>query len=243
MTTPSFTVDALTAALPETTGTLSLPGLDGPIAIYRDRWGIPHVRAGSVHDAFFGQGFVHAQDRLWQMDADRRRASGRWAAVVGPAGLEQDVLMRRFRLVASARADYEQGIDAETRATLDAYADGVNAFVELARASGRLPVEYRLLDEVPAAWRPWDSLLVYKVRHVQMGVWEAKVWRARLVNQVGPAMAARLLPGYAPGHLLVVPPGAAYSGPPLDGLEILEQGAAVVGLVPAVGGRGGGGGG
>ena len=88
----------LKAVLPDLTGTLNLAGLDGPVTVYRDRSGIPHVQASSLHDAFFAQGFVTAQDRLWHMDWDRRRALGRWAEIAGPSGVEQDKLMRRFRL-------------------------------------------------------------------------------------------------------------------------------------------------
>ena len=84
--------------LPETTGTLRLTGLEGPVEVYRDQYGIPHARAGSVHDAFFAQGFVTAQDRLWQMEYDRRRATGRWAEYAGASAVEQDVTMRRFQI-------------------------------------------------------------------------------------------------------------------------------------------------
>ena len=84
----------------------TVKGIEGPIDILRDPEGIPHVRAQSAHDAFFGQGWVHAQDRLFQMEYDRRRAHGRWAEWVGPAGVENDKLFRRFRLEASARLDW-----------------------------------------------------------------------------------------------------------------------------------------
>ena len=96
----------LEAAIPSHTGTMHLDGLNGTVEVVRDSLGIPHIRAGSVHDAFFAQGYVHAQDRLWQMEYDRRRALGRWAEVAGPTGLEHDILMRRLRLGASAQADY-----------------------------------------------------------------------------------------------------------------------------------------
>ena len=81
----------LEAAIPSHAGTMHLDGLDGSVEVVRDSLGIPHIRAGSVHDAFFAQGYVHAQDRLWQMEYDRRRALGRWAEVAGPTGLEHDL--------------------------------------------------------------------------------------------------------------------------------------------------------
>ena len=95
----------LQAALPDVTSTLHLPGLHRSVDVCRDRWGIPHIRAEDEHDAFFAQGFVTAQDRLWHMDYDRQRALGRWAEWAGPAALPEDRLMRTFRLERAARAD------------------------------------------------------------------------------------------------------------------------------------------
>ncbi len=102
----SLGADDLQTAVPNLTGTITLSGLERPVEVYRDRFGIPHIRAGSVHDAFFAQGFVHAQDRLWFMDYDRRRAYGRTAEFLGAASLEMDILMRRLQLGVSAQADY-----------------------------------------------------------------------------------------------------------------------------------------
>lgn len=196
----------LQAALPEVTGTVRLTGLEGPVEIFRDALGIPHIRAGSRHDAFFAQGFVHAQDRLWQMEYDRRRAQGRWAEYAGPAAVDQDTLMRRFGLVRSAQADYA-AFSAETRASLDAYAAGVNAFIA---TSAALPVEYDLVEGAPEPWEPWHSCAVYKVRHILMGVWGQKLWRARQFKALGKELAAKLRAGADVSGPLVVPPGATY---------------------------------
>ncbi len=174
------------AALPDLTSSLRLPGLIGPVEVWRDPEGIPHARAGSVHDAFFAQGFVHAQDRLWHMEYDRRRASGRWAELVGEVGVPQDALARRLGLARSARIDYEISAP-ETRAMLDAYAAGVNAFLATTRT---WPIEFQLLDLRPEPWAPWDSLAVFKIRHVEMGPWQTKLWRARLIRQLGPRLAS-----------------------------------------------------
>ncbi len=210
----------LEQALPDLQGTLTLKGLEGTVHVVRDKYGIPHVRAQSIHDAFFAQGFVTAQDRLWQMDYDRHRAYGRWAEYAGKAGLEQDKLMRRFRLLASARADYEE-VGVRARVMLDAYAAGVNAFIQSTKT---LPIEYTILGTEPEPWQPWDCLAVYKVRHILMGLLETKVWRAKLLNHLGPEKTAMLYPGYTPGHLLILPPGATYQGQGADGLDILVQG-------------------
>ena len=214
----------LKAALPDTSKDLRLKGAQGIIEIYRDEFGIPHIRAQTLHDAFFGQGFVTAQDRLWHMDYDRRRAYGRWAEVAGASEVEQDAMMRRFQIGPTVRDDY-RAINDGARKMLDAYTAGANAFLDSTQA---LPVEFDITGTRPEPWKPWDCLAVYKVRHLFMGVFEWKLWRAQLVNALGPERSADLLRGYQPGHLIISPPGAAYDGPVLSGLEELARGLEAV---------------
>ena len=214
----------LIAALPVLDGSIDLQGLTSGVEICRDPDGIPHVNAATVADAFFAQGFVHAQDRLWQMEYDRRRAYGRWAECAGRPALAQDIYYRRLGLGASADADYE-AVDAATREMLDVYAAGVNAFLTTTRT---LPVEFRLLDVRPDPWTPPDSLAVFKVRHVEMGPWQAKLWRARLVGHLGPQLAAKLCPGTQTNPMLILPPGLEYGGPAPDGLEVFTTLAATL---------------
>ena len=217
----SLTSDVLTSALPDTSSPRALPGMHSAAEIIRDSFGIPHVKAASSWDAFFAQGFVTAQDRLWHMDLDKHRAYGRWAEFAGAPGLEQDLMMRRFRLGESAQADYN-AIDQSSRSMLDAYSSGVNAFIATTAA---LPVEYALVGAAPEPWQPWDSLAVLKLRHIFMGTFESKIWRAKLVNHLGPEKAAALLPGYQKGQLLILPPGAEYLGDQSNVLEELSKGA------------------
>ena len=218
------TREDLKSALPDTSKTMRLKGLDATVEIYRDRHGIPHVSAQTTNDAFFGQGFAAAQDRLWHMDYDRRRAYGRWAEFAGETAIEQDKMMRRFQITPTVRKDYE-ALNSETRAMLDAYTSGVNAFIE---TTDSLPVEYGIVGGKPEAWQPWDCLAVFKVRHILMGVFEGKIWRARLLNSLGPEKAANLLRGYQPGHLVIAPPGAEYDGPVIDSLKELSKGEETV---------------
>jgi penicillin amidase len=218
----------LEAALPDVRATVRIRGLGARAEVWRDADGIPHVRAETPADAFLAQGFVHAQDRLWQMEYDRRRAYGRWAELAGPSALAQDVLMRRCGLEASARADYAAVAD-DTRAMLDAYAAGVNAFMEL---TPTLPIEFQLLGLAPEPWKPWDAGAVFKVRHLSMGVWQLKAWRARLVRRLGPELTAKLAPGAQPNPMLIVPPGLEYQGPPIDGRDELTRLADVLAAVP-----------
>ncbi len=190
------------------------------VTILRDVHGIPHVRADHVQDAFFGQGFATAQDRLWHMDFDRRQAYGEWSKFAGSSGIESDRMMRRFQIRTSVFSDYKN-LKRETREMFDAYASGVNAFIE---STENLPIEYSIVESNPEPWLPEDCMAVYKVRHIMMGVFEGKLWRAQLVNELGSERASELLLGYQPGHLLVTPPLAQYSGDFLDGIEHFKQG-------------------
>ena len=212
----------LQAALPDVTSTLHLPGLQQPVEICRDAWGIPHIRADNEHDAFFAQGFVTAQDRLWHMDYDRHRALGRWAEWAGPAVLPEDRLMRTFRLERAARADLSVSSHA-AQAMLESYTAGVNAFITTTRT---LPIEYTILDTTPEPWEAWHCLAVYKVRNMLMGTYEMKLWRARLALGLGPEKAAALFQDSPQGTLVTTPPGETYQGPPLDCLDDLAAVAA-----------------
>src|SRR5215203_7565350 len=132
----------LASAVSRMDGTLAVHGPYAPVTIRRDAYGVAHVSAENEHDAWFGQGFAAAQDRLWQMEYDRRRAAGRWAEVAGPVALPADRQARRLQLARAAQADLAAMSD-ETRAMFQAYADGVNAFL----TSGEpLPVEYALTE-------------------------------------------------------------------------------------------------
>ena len=213
----------LVDALPDLRSPVRLRGLDGPVDVYRDSLGIPHGLAGTSQDAFFAQGFFCAQDRLWQMDWDRHRAYGRSAEWLGPAAVEQDAFLRRMGLEASARADYG-AIDGPTRAMLDAYAAGVNAFIA---CGGPLPAEYKLLDEQPEPWRAWDGLAVFKVRHLFMGTFEFKLWRGRLIDRIGPEATAALFPVHVPGDLMMIPTGAEFTGEQSDAPELMRVAASI----------------
>jgi penicillin G amidase len=218
----SITHADLHAALPDVVSTLPVSGLQEPVEIVRDHWGIPHIRAATEHDAFLAQGFVTAQDRLWQMDYDRHRALGRWSELAGPPGLKEDRLMRTLRLEGAAKADYQVS-SPEAQAMLDAYSAGVNAFITTTQS---LPIEYTLVQARPEPWEAWHCLAVYKVRNMFMGTYEMKLWRARLALALGAAQAAPLFRGYPEDGLVAVPPGETYQGPPRECLDELAAVAA-----------------
>src|SRR5215472_13726551 len=135
-----------------------LRGLDGPVEVIRDRYGVPHCRAVSEHDAFFAQGFMHAVDRLWQMDYDRRRGLGRAAEVTGQAGVTGDTLYRRLGLAAAVQRDLS-ALSAAARDMLAAYAAGVNALIRTSRTADAMPgwrmsAEFELTGQPPGPWSP-----------------------------------------------------------------------------------------
>lgn len=165
-----MTGDQLKAALPDVTSEMSLAGLLAVVTVYRDPWGIPHIRAENEHDLFFAQGFVTAQDRLWHMDYDRHRALGRWAEWVGVSGVDQDRLMRAAGMGRTAKLDHE-ACSESARAMVDAYTQGVNSFITTTHA---LPVEYGLLECEPEAWEAWHCITVYKMRNTLLGTFEPK---------------------------------------------------------------------
>jgi penicillin amidase len=202
----SPTVLAYDAAmpLPQLDGTIRVGGLRSTVEVVRDGSGIPHVRASSADDAFFGQGFVHAQDRLWQMEYDRRRASGRLAELLGSRAVTLDVFARRMDINSSAQADHD-ALDDTTGAMLDAYTAGVNAFID---SGAPPPREFELLGIAAPRWEAWQCGAVFKIRHVLMGTYDSKLWRARLAHALGSRGA--IVPGSAHGRddLLIVPVGA-----------------------------------
>jgi penicillin amidase len=188
--------------LAQTHGSLRLPGLHAPVEIIRDRWGVPHFYAASTTDALFAQGFVHAQDRLWQMEFQRRLVAGRLAEVLGVAALPVDRWMRTLTMRRVAEAEVAL-IAPEVRSEIDAYVAGVNAFL----ARGRLPVEFTLLRYRPEPWTAADSLSWAKMMAWSLSVnWETEILRAQLIARLGPERAAELESG-SPDRCPTILPG------------------------------------
>ena len=151
-------------------------------AIRRDSWGIAHVEASDRQAAFEAQGWVAADDRIWQMDADRIKAQGRWAEIVGAKGAKEDAFFRRMRLSDKCIADWSL-LAPETKEMTEAYANGVNRWLQANK--DQLPEEYDHHDLRPATWEPWHCLAVYKIRHVFMGTLHRKLWRGYLLATCG----------------------------------------------------------
>ena len=207
--------------LPQTRGQIRVSGIESEVRIGRDALGVPRIDAGSRADVAFGQGFCIAQDRLWQLEAFRRAASGRLAEFAGRDGLKSDRLMRTLGLRRSAEREAAT-LDPVGRELLEGYAAGVNAAAAAARA---LPFELQLLRIDPEPWTPADSLAIGKLIALGFSTnMEAELLRADLIARVGPEKAARLESRYPQGSPVVTDPGRPWTG---DGLGLVEQMRAV----------------
>jgi len=181
------------ASLPQVDGQVSVAGLTAPVTVVRDAQGAPHIRAANLHDLLFAQGYVTAQDRLWQMDLLRRSAFGELAEIVGPAALEHD-RRQRLLLVRSAAERARQTLPAATREQFEAYTQGVNAFI--AAHGNHLPVEFRLLRYTPRTWTHDDSLALGLFLHQMLthGQFGRQLVRERILAKLGPELTADLYP-------------------------------------------------
>jgi penicillin amidase len=186
----------LRGSLPDLEGNHALPALTAPVEVLRDVDGIVTIRAAEELDAARALGYVHAQDRLWQMDFMRRTGAGRLSEVVGPATLGFDRLMRGLGLYRLAEAGLSH-LAPETRALLEAYAEGVNAFI--AAPGGPWPPEFHLLRYRPEPWRPADSLVWGRLMAFQLSSnWPDEVRRLRLAGHLTPEQIEALWPSYPP---------------------------------------------
>ncbi|MFQ5663013.1 MAG: penicillin acylase family protein [Terriglobia bacterium] len=182
-------------ALPPYDGEIQLSGLRQPVRILRDPRAVPHIYARNLEDLFLAQGYVHAQERLWQMDLLRRTARGELSEIFGRGTLRVDKENRRLGLgaVADRAAD---ALEDDTRRQLEAYARGVNAFIDSHRGNpltARLPIEFALLHYQPDPWQPADSLAIgLSMFKLLYNRWRTELARAQVEERVGPERAADL---------------------------------------------------
>ena len=197
--------------LPRLDGSIALPGLQKDVVVERDHWGVPHVRANSVEDMVEAQGYVMAQDRLWQMDLLRRVARGQLSEILGPVTLNVD---KQFRTFGFARAaDRDLGLmDPANRAILEAYTRGVNHFIEQHR--DQLPLEFSLLKYKPQPWQPTDTLVISGYMYQTLtDTWEEELDRAKVTDRVGSERAHDLFsPDAAMDHFVIGDPNVVNDG-------------------------------
>ena len=185
-------------ALPQTSGTLQIEGLEQPVSVVRDVAGIAHIRAATVHDLFMAQGFVHAQERMWQMEVWRHIGAGRLSELFGESQLDTDRFIRTLGWPQAAERDLA-AVTPETRRILDAYAEGVNAWLDKERDS--LGLAFVVTGAKPEPWTPLDTLGWQKVQAWNLGSnMDEELFRYLADAQLGdPALTDELFPPYRDG--------------------------------------------
>lgn len=180
--------------LPDYNQNQQLQGLNHSVEIIRDNWGIPHIYAQSEADLFFAQGYVHAQDRLWQMELLRRVVAGRLSEIIGKKTLEIDKIARTFGFRHFAEQDAKQWGELPHEQTMVAYTEGINAYIKTTK---NLPAEYKLLRFEPEPWEVADSLAIARFLSLQMAQgWLHEIERWHLAAQHGAEKAQELFPEY-----------------------------------------------
>lgn len=200
-----YAFDIMDKSLPVTDGELQLHGLTAQVSVYRDAYGVPHIRAESEPDLMRAVGYVHAQDRLWQMDLTRRAAAGRLSEIFGKENkiLEIDRMLRTVGIARMAPM-LADSMDVHTRSLLQAYTDGVNAFLEA--WSDRLPVEFVILGYEPEPWTIYDCVAIARIIGWELNLaWKVDVAMTQVVHKVGLDKASELFPDYPAGAPLIVP--------------------------------------
>ena len=211
------------AVLAQTQGTIELSGLTAPVEVFRDPWGIPHIYARNQQDLFFAQGFVAAQDRLWQMEMWRRQGEGKLAEILGPEAIERDVFSRLIRYRGNMQAEWDSYAPDAKRIVSD-FVGGVNAFIR--QAQNRMPLEFQIMGIRPEPWTP-EVCITRMAGYVMCRNLSNEVFRAQLVRKVGALRAAELFPT-EPFKEILIP-----SGLELDSIDdrILAGSRAAAGAV------------
>lgn len=221
---------------PVTSGVIGLPGLQAPVRVSRDPFGVPLIEAENDHDLLMAAGYVHAQDRLWQMDMTRRVALGRLSELLGAETVPYD---RMFRIL-GLRTAAERCVDSMSAASLDRlawYADGVNAFIRGAR--GRYPVEFDMLGYDPEPWLPLHTVLLGRLMAWELNLsWWTDVTLGGVAEKVGLEKALDVFPGYPPDVPPLVPAEVwrTYAGQGRGYMKAARGLRATMGMQGALGG-------
>jgi penicillin amidase len=196
--------------LATTSGKLRIGGLQHPVEVLRDRWGVAHIYAQNQHDLFFAQGIVAAQDRLFQMELWKRAGQGRLAEILGPSALPRDINARLLRYRGDMQREYES-YSPDAKEILQAFTDGINSYVSSLSAPGSsgLPIEFQLAGFTPDPWHPEDCLNRMAAFSMTGNAFN-ELEHARAVASVGAAQASKLF-AFDPPVALDPAPGFDFS--------------------------------
>ncbi|MFE6619482.1 penicillin acylase family protein [Streptomyces sp. NPDC057740] len=199
-----WSISTVRASFPQTTGSLTLPGLSGPVDVKRDDYGIPQIYASSDADLFMAQGYVQAQDRFYEMDVRRHMTSGRLSEMFGESQVDNDEFLRTLGWDRVAKEEYDKTLSASTKKYLQAYAQGVNAYLD-GKDNKDISLEYAALgftnDYKPEKWTPVDSLAWLKAMAWDLrGNMQDEIDRALMTSRLGPKQIQDLYPAYPYGR-------------------------------------------
>lgn len=198
----------LRTSLPKTNGSVSLIGIDGQVEIVRDPNGVPHIFASTDHDAYFALGYVHAQDRIWQMEFQRRTGAGRLSEILGEATLDVDKFLRTLGTYRAARSAWSS-LSIQSQSIVDAYVAGINAWLDEGHT---LPPEFLILGVEPDQWTAYDVIVWSKMMMWDLGGnWENELLRGLLMSAVGEERAGELMPGYPQSASTIISADSASS--------------------------------
>ncbi len=210
ITLMGLTTYTVRKSFPQENGTIAIPGLESEVKVLRDEWGIPQVYAASGHDLFLAQGYVTAQDRFWQMDFWRHIGTGRLSEMFGESQLEKDRFLRTMGWKKIAEQEFAETLDDSTKANLQAYAEGVNAYLG-SHQGNALSLEYAVLkllnrNYIPEPWQPIHSILWSKVMAYDLSTnLGDEVERTILLKSLAQSRVDELFPAYPEDFPVILP--------------------------------------
>ncbi|HXC71453.1 MAG TPA: penicillin acylase family protein [Pyrinomonadaceae bacterium] len=194
----------LSRSLPVTSGTVKVAGLQNSVEVVRDADAVAHIFASNELDMYRGLGYVHAQERLWQMEMQRRVASGTLAEIFGPSAVSSDRLLRTIGLQRAAESAWQQ-LPADTQKIVEAYVGGINEYINSRSGSGFAP-EFNMIGFTPRPWKPADVLAGLKLLAWQLDniSYSTELLHADLINKVGAERAQQLMPEYSDAEPVIM---------------------------------------
>ncbi|WP_328427079.1 penicillin acylase family protein [Streptomyces sp. NBC_00443] len=220
-----WSISTVRASFPQTEGSITLDGLSGPVDVKRDGYGIPQIYASSDADLFMAQGFVQAQDRFYEMDVRRHMTSGRLSEMFGKSQVDNDEFLRTLGWNRVAEQEYEKTLSDSTKKYLQAYAKGVNAYLD-GKSNKDISLEYAALgfanDYKPQEWTPVDSVAWLKAMAWDLrGNMQDEIDRALMTSRLGPKEIQDLYPDYPYGRNKTIVQAGQYD----EATKTFEQGS------------------
>ncbi len=205
--------------LPEYSSIKKVKNLKSSVSIYRDKYAIPYVYADSKSDLYFALGYLHAQERLFQMDLNRRAGEGRLSEILGKKAISFDKMFRTLELAKIAKKHYDK-FDAETKNILISYTNGVNEFIK--NNENKFTIEFDILGYKPEFWKPENSVLIAKLMAWELNIsWWSDIALTHLIQKLGMEKAKEILPTFNENGPTIIPDGLEkYSSIPLDLIDV-----------------------